>query len=122
MNNVYIPSGVPSGLSKNSDKSKIGANVIFKIVEEYFGIERTDLLNKSKKIYILYPRQLCQWLLWKYSAHNPTGIGIMFGQKDYSACLNSINAIEAYLDTDEKVVAQIEELEAKLIEIKNSMD
>lgn len=111
MNNVYIPK---TGREKMDRASVQSPEKIFNLVQEYFGLTREQLLQKSKKHVIVYPRQVCQWLMWHYSAHNDRGIGIMFNQEGNNNCQNSIKTIQNYILTNPEVKAQIDELEAKL--------
>lgn len=111
MNNVYIPK---TGREKMDRSTVQSVEKIFNLVQEYFGLTREQLTQKSKKHIIVYPRQVCQWLLWHYSAHNGKGIGIMFNQVDSTSCENALKAISNYLVTDPNVKGQIEELETKL--------
>ena len=111
MNNVYIPKSQKNNTCREGIYQ---SDQIFKLVEEYFGVTREHLLTKKRTPLYLYPRQVCQWLLWKYSVHNAKGIGVLFDQCDNTASENSVKAINRYLDTDDLVRKQIEELERKL--------
>ena len=100
---------IPRCSKRKADRSEIiESDLIFKAVQDHFGITREDLLKKSKKIVIVYPRQVCIYLLAKYSIHNIPGIAIIFGQADHSSALNSVTCIENYLSYDERVKEQIE--------------
>lgn len=112
MNSAYIPR------YRNKEPNRdhiIDAEKIFKVVEEHFGITRETLMQRSRKVVVVYPRQVCIWLLYKYSIHNARGIGAFFGHVDNSSSLNSVKVINDYLSTDERVKNQIAELENLLI-------
>ena len=88
------------------------------VVQNYFGVSRDDLLKKSRKVHVLYPRQVCQWLMDKWSAHSHKGIGVIFEQ-DRTSVYNSIGAIDNYMACDDKVKEQIQALEKLILDGDN---
>lgn len=110
MNPVYIP---PYG-KKECGGPYVEADTIMNIVQEYFGITRDVLRQKTKKQSILYPRQVCIWLLAKYSAQSLGGIGVIFDHADHTSARNAVIAIDNYLTYDDEVKRQIQLLSEKV--------
>lgn len=108
MNDKYIPK------SKNKRVTRediLPAERIFQVIQEYFGMSREQLLEKTKRMRVAYPRQICVYFLNKYSFHNLTGISLMFGWKDCNSAGGALDALGNYLDTDENVRDQVAEIE-----------
>lgn len=111
MNSVYIP----AYKNKKIDKDKIiPTDKIFSVVQEYYGLSKEVLMSKTRKASVLYPRQVCIWLLCKHSCHSLPGISVFFGFRDHSSATNAVQSIDNYLATDEKVKEQVDYLEKKL--------
>jgi chromosomal replication initiator protein len=111
MNSVYIPAYKNKKVDRNT---VIQTDKIFSVVQEYFGVSKDVLMSRTRKVSISYPRQVCIWLLSKYSCHSVPGIAVFFSFKDSSSALNAVKSIDNYLATDEKVKEQISLLEEKL--------
>lgn len=107
MNNAYIP----RYSKRKADRSEIvDSELIFNAVQNHFGITRECLFKKSKKVEVVYPRQVCIYLLAKYSIHTIPGIAVLFDQKDHTSALNSVTSIENYLSYDDLVKDQLESI------------
>jgi chromosomal replication initiation ATPase DnaA len=103
---------IPKKWGRNVDRSNtIEVKNILCAVQDHFGITQDDLMLKSKKLKIVYPRQVCAWLLNKYSVHGANGIAILLGFTCHQSATAAIKAINNYMDTDENVREQIFQLE-----------
>lgn len=107
--NAYIP---PKSTQQTKERfNRRGTKVvstksILEVVEKHFGLTRDDLIKVCRKREILYPRQVATYLVVFYSGLSLEGCGVLFGQH-YSTCLNSIESIENWMDSDEKAREQI---------------
>jgi chromosomal replication initiator protein len=113
LNPVYVP------FYQNPKKQRecaVDADKIMTIVQEYFGIDREMMLKKTRRQAILYPRQICIWLMDKYSLQTLPGIAIIFGYCDSTCVSHCLKAVNNYISYDEKVKQQIDFLEQKIKE------
>jgi chromosomal replication initiation ATPase DnaA len=113
--NVYIP----NARKKGDCNCAFETEQIICMVEEYFEVHRSFFTQKSKKHGVVYVRQICQYLLAKYTQLTLGGVGEIFGQKDNASVVNSLQSIKNYVVTDENVRNQLSELENKLQSLIN---
>lgn len=86
-------------------------------VLKYFGFTFLhEITIKSKKREFVYPRQVCFYLLSKYSGLSLKEIGAMVGHKDHTTVIHNRDLIKDLMDTDDKVYNEIEYLESLIME------
>lgn len=102
---------------KNNEIPKLSRNLepdyIISHVCDFFKMSTDDIKKKSRKTEICYPRQCAIYLMYKYSKKNLREIGGVFfsetaGKKrDHSAAIHARDRIKKFLDWDDKVIKDI---------------
>lgn len=76
--------------------NQLDVNTIILCVCTYYKIKMDELLNKSRKRDILRQRQVCGYLLYRYSQSTLKSISSIFRQ-DHTTIINSNNVVSAQL-------------------------
>ncbi|MCU0284765.1 MAG: chromosomal replication initiator protein DnaA [Acidobacteria bacterium] len=81
-------------------------------IQEYIAKEhnvtKADLLSKSNKREIAFPRQIAMYITKKLTKTPLQEIGEQFGHKHHSTVLHSINKVESQIETDYEFARQME--------------
>jgi chromosomal replication initiator protein len=72
-------------------------------------LERLE--SKSRKRIYVIPRQIAMYFLKMFTSLSLEEIGNMFGERDHSTAIHSINTVKDLIDTDEDYRQKIKELE-----------
>lgn len=75
---------------------------IISIVCGYYGLTEEDLASKKRTHNIVHARQLCCYLIRKYTKVSKLVIGKVFFNRDHSTVIHSINVIENELTTSSR--------------------
>lgn len=94
----------------NEDK----ADRITQVVIRHFGITKEQIKGKSRERFVTYPRHICIYLIQKYTTMSLKDIALIFGGRDHSTAIHSINTLKDWLETDKKVVDDLENIKAKI--------
>lgn len=92
---------------------KIDHHSVFFHACEYFKIKEKDITIRSRKRKHLYPRQVCIYLLCKYSNYSLIQIAELFpsnskiGHIDHSSVINSRETLIDLMDTEDSVKEDI---------------
>lgn len=105
----YIPSRGKSMVNREGGPM-ISAKDILTAVEEYFSMTLVELMDKTRKREVCYPRQIAMWLLAHYSALTLNSIAVIFQKKDHTTVINSLEAIDNWMKFDEGVKKQVDEI------------
>lgn len=102
---VYLPRKDMNRVNKDGG-DLIPAIKVMDFIEGYFGLSRDEIVKVCRKKEILYPRQVASWILANYSGLTLYTIAVIFSQH-WSTVLNSLEAIDNYILTDEKAKEQV---------------
>ncbi len=91
---------------------------ILSIVSNYFNITTTDLLGKSRSKNYVYPRQIAMYILKDMFDLTYKAIGNIFGGRDHTTVLYSIERIETDMQMDKNRKLDVENLLIKCGKIK----
>lgn len=115
--NVYALPGIRF---KNNEAPKLSKNLepeyILSHVCDFFKISSDEIKKKSRKTEIVYPRQVAIYLICKYSKKTLREIGAIFysetegNNRDHSAAIHARDRIKKFLDWDDKVVKDIQNI------------
>lgn len=102
--------------------NKIGKNVhqaitienIMQIVADYFGIQESLLLEKTRKKEIVIARQIAMYLAKQMTSHTVKSIGLHFGGRDHTTVLYSCKTIEEQLECDHITAQHVENIQRKI--------
>lgn len=98
----------------NTKKKKIDIASIQEVVCDYFGVERAQLLSKTRKREIALPRQLAMFLAKEYTNSTFAKIGKEMGGKDHSTVMYACNSIKNFVEIDKEIKKYVKDLRAKL--------
>jgi chromosomal replication initiator protein len=84
----------------SAKQSNISAEIIMRVVAEYFSLTPTDLRNKKKSKNIVHPRHLAMFIIRELTELSTTDIGQLFGGRDHTTVINAIDKTEKRIITD----------------------
>ena len=88
-------------------------------VAERFGVQVSDLKDKSRKKEVVLPRQIAMYLTKEHTSLPLKSIGYHFGGRDHSTVIHSIQTINDVLGTDPQVKDAVGELQKAIKKRKN---
>ncbi len=91
----------------------ITIDVIKKVICQYYGVSRVDLLSRSRKQHIVRPRQIAMYLSRKYTDSPLQAIGKSFNRY-HATALHSISSVEKLMQSDGSIKKQVEFLRQKI--------
>ena len=71
------------------------------IVSEHYNISVSDIVSKKKNKEINTPRQICMYLVRKYTNSSLQSIGKMLGDRDHTTIMHGAEKITNSIDHDE---------------------
>jgi chromosomal replication initiator protein len=92
----------------------ISVESIQQLVATHFGIQVSDLKDKSRKKEVVMPRQIAMYLTKEHTDLALKSIGYHFGGRDHSTVIHSIQAINDALDADRTVKEAVQVLRKEL--------
>ncbi len=93
---------------------EISVEMISQTVCDYFGLQISDLLSKTRKREIVQARQIAMFFSKSLTNSSLSAIGAKIGQKDHATVLHSCKAINNLIETDKEFKNQVREIEAQL--------
>lgn len=87
---------------------------IQKIVADYYKIKVQDLKGTARTKTIVYPRQICMYLIEKHLGKSLSEIGRAFGGKDHTTVMHARDRISNQLQKDFELKRDIEDLSNKI--------
>ena len=100
-------------LSKSSF-TKNNIQKIQQVVAEYYNITVEDLKSKKRKASIAFPRQVAIYLCRTMTDESFPKIGILFGGRDHSTVMHSVDKIDNEIKTNPQFKTIIESLKSKI--------
>lgn len=94
----------------NHRQKKITADLIQKMIAEYYGLRVEDFKSKKRNRPISFPRQIAMYLCRELTDLSLPKIGEMFGGRDHSTVLHAYDKIAGDMNTDLSVKRTINEL------------
>lgn len=87
---------------------------IIKIVAEFYSLEETDLVARSRKREVVYPRQIAMYLLREDFHGSYPYIGQKLGGRDHTTALHAHEKIQKELKSNGKLVEELRLIREKL--------
>jgi chromosomal replication initiator protein len=87
---------------------------VLEAVSRYYSVSVQDMMGESRVREILLPRQIAMFLLKKYLRMSQVRIGEVFGGRDHTTVINSLNKIEEKLQNDPQLLREVRSLEKEL--------
>ena len=98
----------------STQKKVINIPYIQEVVCEYFGLEREQLLSKSRKRDIALPRQLAMYFSKEFTNATFSKIGEEMGGKDHSTVMYACDTIKDVSKVDKEIKKYVKDLTEKL--------
>lgn len=97
-----------------NQKKTVNIAHIQEVVCNYFGIQKEQLLSKTRKREIALPRQLAMYFSKEYTSATYARIGDEMGGKDHTTVMHAYNTIKDYSKVDKEVKKYIKDLKEKI--------
>jgi len=91
------------------------ANDIIYCVTLMLDINETSLKSKRRYRFLVEARMMAMYLMRKHTRMSFASIADLFGGRDHTTAIHSINTCEDLIQTDQKFKSQILEIENRLI-------
>ncbi len=99
----------------NIDKNELSVNKIKRVVVDYYGLTKQQLISKSRTKNIANARHIAMYLCRKHLDLPFNKIGEEFGKRDHSTVMSSCEKVEKQCQMDEIFLLAIREIEKSLI-------
>jgi len=83
---------------------------IQRIVAKFYEISRVELIAERRMAYLVRARQVGMYLCKKLTVRSLPEIGRRFGNRDHTTVLHAVRKIEAMVERDKNVSADVESL------------
>lgn len=92
---------------------------IVEVVAIYNGVSVDELMIKTRKRELLFPRQQAHYFAHKFTNYSLCKIGIDIGNKDHTTVIHSIKTVENLIETDKNISIKLKEIESELTYLRN---
>ena len=98
----------------NTIKKTVSPKHIIQTVAEYFDIEISDVLGKSREKRLAFPRQIIMFLLREEMKISYPSIGSELGGRDHTTAMHAYSKIKKILDDDDQLKRDLELIKQKM--------
>lgn len=98
----------------NNIKKTVSAKQIIQTVSEYFDINITDVLGKSREKRLAFPRQIIMYLLREEMKSSYPSIGSELGGRDHTTAMHAYSKISLMTKDDDQLQRDLEIIKQKL--------
>jgi chromosomal replication initiator protein len=84
-------------------RERPAVRVVQRIVADFYGVERADLLSQRRTQNFVRPRQVAMYLAAKFARRSLPELGRQFGGRDHTTVLHALRKIEALRAGDERL-------------------
>ena len=100
-------------LSNLKTKSTTSKNIL-EVVSRFFDIGQKEIMGKSRKKELVYPRQITMYLMRKELNTSYPTIGSELGGRDHTTAMHAFKKIVREADNNERVKQDIESIKQAL--------
>lgn len=97
------------------NERKVTVDMVQKTVAEHYALKQADLISERRARAVARPRQVAMWLASQLTKRSLPDIGRRFGGRDYTTVLHAVRRIEALLEEDPRIKADVQRLTAQLV-------
>jgi chromosomal replication initiator protein len=108
--------GAFKGAASVADKNEVSPNKIKRIVADYYGLTRQQLISNSRTKNIATARHIAMYLCRKLLDLPFIKIGEEFGKRDHSTVMNACEKVEGNMKKDPHYKSMIIELEKQIVQ------
>ena len=95
-------------------KKNLSLDDIFRVVIEYYKIEKEDLVKKGRKKEVAHPRQMAMYLMRSELQTSFSSIGSVFGGRDHTTALHAFEKIHKNTQLNTQLKEEIHTLKERL--------
>jgi chromosomal replication initiator protein len=95
-------------------KKEISIDTLFKVISEFYGISRDQLLSKSRVHILSHARSIAMFILRNLFKKSLVDIGKIFGNTSHTNALQNIRKTESSLKNNQHLRNELIEIEARL--------
>ncbi len=95
-------------------KKNLSLDDIFRVIEEFYKIERVDLVKKGRKKEVSHPRQMAMYLMRSELQTSFSSIGAVFGGRDHTTALHAFEKIHKSTEQNQQLKEEIHTLKERL--------
>lgn len=111
----FVPMNGPRAVMSAAQRGFVrNIDLVMTTVAAYFNISKQDLVGDDRRKEILVPRQICMYIIRKELDEAYEKIGADFGGKNHTTVLHACNKIHKMLQTDQRVVRDLETIRTQL--------
>lgn len=107
---------IPEMIRIKSDINKRSSDTIISMVSEEFGVSIEQIMSSRRDRKYVEPRQIAMYLIRKYVRMAFKDISMMFGGRDHTTAIHSINTVKDHMKTEPQYNDRVINLELKLTE------
>ena len=98
------------GLLRNVRQGPMSTKLILRIVAAFFGVTVPEMTGQCRRKRLCWARQVAMYLAKVQTKHSFPRIAKHFGGRDHTTILHAVRKVEAAMQADEGVRAQVDEL------------
>jgi chromosomal replication initiator protein len=95
-------------------KKNLSLDDIFRVIEEFYKIERVDLVKKGRKKEVSHPRQMAMYLMRSELQTSFSSIGAVFGGRDHTTAFYAFEKIHKSTEQNQQLKEEIHTLKERL--------
>jgi len=99
-----------------NNNTKTSYKVIIKAVSDFYDIKEDDLINQSRKREIVFPRQVCMYLMREELKSSYPFIGEKFGGRDHTTVMHACNKIGKEVQNNENFIEELNIIKNRIYE------
>ena len=96
--------------------NKTSYKAIIKSVSDFYDIKEEDLINQSRKREIVFPRQICMYLIREELKSSFPFIGEKFGGRDHTTVMHACDKINREFQNNETLQEEINIIKSRIYE------
>jgi len=94
--------------------TEVNVDYIQKFVCDYYKISLDLMKSKTRKREVVVARQVAMHFAKEYTDLSLKSIGYHFGKRDHSTVIHALSTVSDMMDTDQRFLNIIEDMQAKL--------
>jgi len=87
---------------------------LMEVVADYYNVEVSDLIGKSRSRSVLHPRQVCMYLIKQELQESYEKIGTGFGGRNHTTVMHACNKTIERLKTDVRLLREVNTLKREM--------
>lgn len=111
---AYVLEKHSSNLSIVRNSQTVAGEIVIQLVSDYFNTDMEQMKRVSRVRDIVWPRQVCMYLMAYYTPISLREIGELFNGKDHTTVIHSKDTVRDLMDSDPAVREQINFLVSKI--------